>query len=73
MDPDFANVMSSLNMGKTQDPYVLKDGFLLYGSRLCVTKDLRAKVKLMPPLRLWGIGAFKPRPMLLRHTFTGHL
>ena len=46
MDPDFANVMSALSMGKTQDPYVLKDGFLLYGSRLCVTKDLRAKVML---------------------------
>ena len=46
MDPDFANVMSALSMGKRQDPYVLKDGFLLYGSRLCVTKDLRAKVML---------------------------
>ena len=33
-------------MTKTQDPYVLKDGFLLYGSRLCVTKNLRAKVML---------------------------
>ena len=46
MDTNFANVMSALSMGKTQDPYVLKDGFLLYGSRLCVTKDLRAKVML---------------------------
>ena len=45
-DLDFANVMSALSMGKTQDPYVLKDGFLLYGSRICVTKDLRAKFML---------------------------
>ena len=46
MDPDFSNIMSALSMGKTQDPYVLKDGFSLYGSRLCVTKDLRSKVML---------------------------
>ena len=46
MDLDFANVMSALSMGKTQDPYVLKDGSLLYGSRLCVTKDLGSKVML---------------------------
>ena len=46
MDANFANVMSALSMGKTQDPYMLKDGFLLYGSKLCVTKDLRVKVML---------------------------
>ena len=61
MDANFANVMSALSMGKTQDPYVLKDGFLLYGSKLCVTKDLRAKVMLeshAPPYAgHWGIQA----------------
>ena len=46
IDVDFANVMSALSMAKTQDPYVLKDGFLLYGSRLCVTKNLREKAML---------------------------
>ena len=43
-DIDFANVMSALAIGKTQDPYMLKDGFLLYESRLCVTQALREKV-----------------------------
>lgn len=43
-DIDFANVMSALAIGKTQDPYMLKDGFLLYESRLCVTQALRKKV-----------------------------
>ena len=33
-------------MWKIQDPYVLKDGFLLKSSKLCVTKDLREKVML---------------------------
>ena len=33
-DIDFANVMSALAIGKTQDPYMLKDGFLLYESAL---------------------------------------
>lgn len=42
--PNFANVMSSLTNGKPQDPFMLKDGFLLYGSKLCVTHDLREKV-----------------------------
>ena len=43
-DIDFANVMSALAIGKTQDPYMLKDGFLLYELRLCVTQALRKKV-----------------------------
>ena len=43
-DPDFADVMSALATGKTQDPFTLKDGFLLNGSRLCVTQALREKV-----------------------------
>ena len=71
MDPHFANVMSTLSMGKTQDPYVLKDGFLLYGSRLCVTKNLRAKVMLeshAPPY-----AGHWPLQILLRCTSTGHL
>ena len=43
-DIDFANAMSALAIGKTQDPYMLKDGFLLYESRLCVTQALQEKV-----------------------------
>ena len=71
-DPDFANVMSALSIGKTQDPYVLKDGFLLYGSRLCVTQAMREKVMQeshAPPYAR----AFKPQLMQLKHIFTGHL
>ena len=45
-DPDFVNVTASLNLGKIHDPYMLKDGFLLYDSRLCVTQALREKVML---------------------------
>ena len=74
MDPDFANVMSALNMGKTQDPYVLKDGFLLYGSRLCVTKDLRAKVMLefhAPPNE--GHRSIQATTNANETYFTGHL
>lgn len=51
-DLDFANIMSALDIGKTQDPYMIKDGFLLYDSKLCVTQSLREKVMLeshVPP------------------------
>ena len=44
IDLDFANVMFVLTNGKTQDPYMLKDGFLLYNPKLRVTKGLREKV-----------------------------
>ncbi|MCO5600864.1 hypothetical protein L7F22_054981 [Adiantum nelumboides] len=44
IDPDFCNVMSAIALGKTQEPYVVQEGYLLYGSWLCVTKVLREKV-----------------------------
>ncbi|MCO5574939.1 hypothetical protein L7F22_028734 [Adiantum nelumboides] len=31
-DPDFCDVMSAIALGKTQEPYVVQDGYLLYGS-----------------------------------------
>ncbi|MCO5568423.1 hypothetical protein L7F22_022122 [Adiantum nelumboides] len=43
-NPNFCDVMSAITLGKTQEPYVVQDGYLLYGSRLCVTKSLREKV-----------------------------
>ncbi|MCO5606721.1 hypothetical protein L7F22_060911 [Adiantum nelumboides] len=43
-DPNFCDVMSAIALGKTQEPYVVQDGYLLYGSRLCVTKSSREKV-----------------------------
>ena len=36
--------MAKLAQGQIQDPYFLKEGFLLYGNRLCITKDMHAKV-----------------------------
>ena len=43
-DSDYKDVMAGLAQGQAQDPYSLKEGFLLYGNRLCVTKDMRGKV-----------------------------
>ncbi|MCO5575828.1 hypothetical protein L7F22_029633 [Adiantum nelumboides] len=43
-DPNFCDVMSAIALGKTQESYVVQDGYLLYGSWLCVTKSLREKV-----------------------------
>ncbi|MCO5600865.1 hypothetical protein L7F22_054982 [Adiantum nelumboides] len=43
-DPNVCDVMSAIALGKTQEPYVVQEGYLLYGSRLCVTKVLREKV-----------------------------
>ena len=43
-DDDFAPIYQGLMNGNTQEPYLLNEGFLLHGSRLCVVKDLREKV-----------------------------
>ena len=43
-DSDYQEVMARLAQGQNQDHYSLKEGFLLYGNRLCVTKDMRGKV-----------------------------
>ena len=43
-DGDYATIMANLESGKTHEPFSLKDGFLLHGSRLCITKNLREKV-----------------------------
>ena len=36
--------MSSLALGKKEEPYHVKDGFLLLNYRLCITHKLREKV-----------------------------
>ena len=43
-DNDFASIYQDLMNGNTQEPYSLKEGFLLHGSRLCVVQDLCEKV-----------------------------
>ena len=35
--------MSAIALGKKEEPYVLQDGYLLYGNRLCVTRSLWKK------------------------------
>ena len=44
MDPNFKDVMFAIAMGKNEEPFTIKDGYLLYGNRLCVTHALRDKV-----------------------------
>ena len=43
-DQYFKDVMSAIAMGKNKEPFIVKDGYLLYGNRLCVTHALRDKV-----------------------------
>ena len=43
-DKDYAIIMANISNDLPQEPYSLKDGFLLHGSRLCITKNLRDKV-----------------------------
>ena len=43
-DSDYQEIMARLAQGHTQDPYSLKEGFLLHGNRLCITKDMCPKV-----------------------------
>ena len=43
-DEDFASIMATISNNLPHEPYSLKDGFLLHGSRLCITKNLRDKV-----------------------------
>ena len=44
IDPDYKDVMSAIAMGKNEEPFTLKDDYLLYGNWLCVTHSLRDKV-----------------------------
>ena len=43
-DWDFEDVMSAIAMGKNEEPFIIKDGYLLYGNCLCVTHALHDKV-----------------------------
>ena len=43
-DEHFASIMAAISNDLPHEPYSLKDGFLLHGSRLCITKNLRDKV-----------------------------
>ena len=43
-DDDYASIVAKLANDIPQENYSLKEGFLLHGSRLCITKNLREKV-----------------------------
>ena len=64
-DLDFKNVMSTIALGKKEEPYNVQDGYLLYGNRLCVTHSLHEKVmyELHAPPHAGHIEGFK---LLLR-------
>ncbi|MCO5614903.1 hypothetical protein L7F22_069188 [Adiantum nelumboides] len=44
IDPDFKDVISTIALGKKEEPFTLQDGYLLHGNRLCITRSLREKV-----------------------------
>ena len=43
-DKDFSPIFDDLNNEITKEPYVIKEGFLMYGTRLCIIKNLCEKV-----------------------------
>ena len=43
-DEDYASIMANISNDLPHEPYSLKDGFLLHGSRLCITRNLKDKV-----------------------------
>ena len=43
---DYIFIMKDLKEGKDHETYSLKEGFLMHGSKLCITKDLGQKVML---------------------------
>ena len=43
-DTDFAQIYEQVEQGVPVSPYSIKEGFFMFGSRLCITKDLQDKV-----------------------------
>ena len=58
-DEDYASIVKDLEEGRDREHFSLKEGFLMYGSRLCITKDLHEKVMneshAPPYVGHWGI------------------
>ena len=44
MDPNFKDIMSALAIGRKEEPYKVRDGYLLHSHRLCVTRSLHGEV-----------------------------
>ena len=52
IDTAFKDVMFAIALGKIEEPFHVKDGYLLYGNRLCVKHNMHIKViyeKHAPP------------------------
>ena len=43
-DEDFAQIAKDFKNYVSHEPYMMKDGFLMYGHCLCITKNLCEKV-----------------------------
>ena len=41
---NYTSIMDNISNDLPHEPYSLKDGFLLHGSWLCITKNIRDKV-----------------------------
>ena len=48
IDPDFKYVMFAIELEKIEEPFHVKDGYLLYDNRLCVTHNMHDKVRYEP-------------------------
>ncbi|MCO5578506.1 hypothetical protein L7F22_032349 [Adiantum nelumboides] len=44
IDPDFKDVILAIALGKKEEPFTLKDGYLLHGNRICITRSICEKV-----------------------------
>ena len=72
IDTNFKDVMFAITLGKTEEPFHAKDGYLLYGNRLCVAHNMRKKLRTNPTLlHIRDIEGFKLRSRKHRCTFIG--
>ena len=44
IDTNFKDVISAVALGKIEEPFHVKDGYLLYGNQLCVAHNTHDKV-----------------------------
>ena len=60
-DDDYASIILNLSNNIPNEPYSPRDGFLLHGSRLCITKNLREKSMYMSLMfhYMWEIMEYK--------------
>ena len=72
-DPDFASIYQKLEQGQMISPYSIKDGFLMHGQCLCISKAFREKVMQEndePPYA--GHRGTQAAILTMRYIFIGH-